>query len=165
MAQATCQLLRRTRNPEGKTWSKPKWDAPPPDALPAPERDVGYMGGIWRTRTFEVVFGENGRRRLWMSEVRDLVEGETPSPFVGVALAADFASPFAKSSDKGLGWNNSDVSLYLHRLPTTPWIGLEVVNHQATDGIAIGECWLHDEAGPIGSSTVAALAQRRIMGD
>jgi hypothetical protein len=35
-----------------------------------------------------------------------------------------------------------------------------VVNHGATDGVAIGECFLHDEQGPIGSATVAALAQR-----
>ena len=44
-----------------------------------------------------------------------------------------------------------------------PWIGFDVVNHHATDGIAIGECWLYDEQGPIGTSTVAALAQRKPM--
>jgi hypothetical protein len=48
-------------------------------------------------------------------------------------------------------------------LPVTNWIGFEVVNHHATDGIAIGECWLYDEKGPIGTSTVAALAQRKPM--
>ena len=32
-----------------------------------------------------------------------------------------------------------------------------------TDGVAIGECWLYDEQGPIGTSTVAALAQRKPM--
>jgi hypothetical protein len=37
------------------------------------------------------------------------------------------------------------------------------VNHQATDGIAIGECFLYDEHGAIGTSTVAALAQRKPM--
>ena len=40
---------------------------------------------------------------------------------------------------------------------------LYVVNHHASDGIAIGECWLYDEKGPIGTSTVAALAQRKPM--
>ena len=56
------------------------------------------------------------------------------------------------------------MTLYLHRLPVTEWVGFEVVNHQATAGVAIGECFLYDEEGPIGSSTVAALAQRRGMG-
>ena len=31
------------------------------------------------------------------------------------------------------------------------------------EGVAIGECWLYDEQGPIGTSTVAALAQRKPM--
>jgi hypothetical protein len=43
------------------------------------------------------------------------------------------------------------------------WIGLEVVNHHATDGVAIGECLLYDQQGPIGTSTTAALAQRKPM--
>ena len=33
-----------------------------------------------------------------------------------------------------------------------------------TDGVAIGECWLYDEAGPIGTATVTALGQRQMMG-
>ena len=74
---------------------------------------------------------------------------------------ADFASPFANAGDKGLGYINSDVTIYLHRLPVTNWIGFDVVNHQASDGVAIGECWLYDEEGPIGTATVAALAQRK----
>ena len=65
-----------------------------------------------------------------------------------VAVAADFASPFANAGDQGLGYINSDVTLYLHRLPVKEWIGFEVVNHRATDGVAIGECWLYDERGP-----------------
>jgi hypothetical protein len=39
-----------------------------------------------------------------------------------------------------------------------------VVNHHATEGVAIGECFLYDQKGPIGTSTVAALAQRKRMG-
>ena len=98
-----------------------------------------------------------------MSEVRDLVDGAPLTPFVRVAVAADFASPFANAGDQGLGYINSDVTLYLHRLPVKEWIGFEVVNHQASDGIAIGECFLYDENGAIGTSTVAALAQRKPM--
>ena len=102
-----------------------------------------------------------GQRRLWMSEVRDIVEGDPLTPFSRVAVACDFASPFANMSSTGLAWINSDVTLYLHRLPATEWIGFESVNHQATDGVAIGECYLYDELGSIGSATVAALTQRR----
>jgi len=107
--------------------------------------------------------GSLGPRRLWMSEVRELVAGVPMTPFVHVAVGADFASPFANAGDKGLGYINSDVTIYLHRLPVTNWIGFDVVNHHGTDGVAIGECWLYDEQGPIGTATVAALAQRKPM--
>lgn len=164
MARASCQLLRRTANPPGAVWSPPKWDAPAPADLPPPAKGVGDMGGMWETRLITGEFGSLGPRRLWMREVRELVGGEPLTPFVRAALAADFASPFANAGEAGLAWINSDITLYLHRPPATAWIGFEVINHQATDGVAIAECWLHDEAGPIGSSSVAALAQARGMG-
>jgi hypothetical protein len=164
MARATCQFLRRTENPEGNVWTPPTWDVPKPDEIEPPSDGRSALGGMWATRPISGAFGGLGERRLWMSEVRECVGGEALTPFVRVALAADFASPFANAGDKGLGWINSDITVYLHRLPTTPWIGFEVKNHGATAGVAIGECWLYDEAGAIGSSSVAALAQRRNMG-
>jgi len=163
MARATCQLLRRTQNPDGKVWSPPPWDAPPPEAIPAPTDPRGSLGGMWAVRPVSGAMGTLGARRLWMSEVRELVGGDTLTPFAQVAVGCDFASPFANAGENGLAYINSDVTLYLHRLPATKWVGYEVVNHQATDGIAIGECLLHDESGPIGSATVTALAQARGM--
>lgn len=160
MARASCQLLRRTENPDGQVWSPPNWDVPAPSDIALPDDPRAGMMGMWTVRPIVGAMGTLGPRRLWMSEVRDLVDGAPLTPFVRVAVGADFASPFANAGDKGLGYINSDVTLYLHRLPVTNWVGYEVVNHHATDGVAIGECWLYDEQGPIGTSTVAALAQR-----
>jgi acyl-CoA thioesterase len=164
MARATVQLLRTSENPEGVVWRPPTWDAPRPGDLAPPTDERSSMRGMWATRQIAGGFGTVGQKRLWMSEVRELVEGEALTPFTRVALAADFASPYANAGDKGLGWINSDITLYLHRLPATEWIGFEVKNHGATAGVAIGECWLYDEEGPIGSSSVAALAQKRKPG-
>jgi hypothetical protein len=97
-----------------------------------------------------------------MREVRELVGGVALTPFQRVAVAADVASPFAHaSSDQGRGDINTDVPVDLHRLPASEWIGFQSVNHQATDGVAVGECWLHDSVGSIGFASCAALAQRR----
>jgi len=163
MARASCQLLRKTENAPGNVWSPPNWDVPVPADIPAPSDPRLGMHGKWTTRPIIGAMGTVGPRRLWMSEVRELVEGAPLTPFARVAVAADFASPFANAGDQGLGYINSDVTLYLHRLPATQWVGFEVVNHHATDGVAIGECNLYDEQGPIGTSTVAALAQRKPM--
>ena len=161
MGRATCQFLRRTENPEGSIWSPPNWDAPAPDALPVPEPRAG-MGGMWAMRPITGAMGTPGQKRTWMMEVRELVEGVPLTPFVRVAVAADFASPFANAGDKGLGYINSDVTVYLSRLPRSEWIGFETINHQSTDGVAVGECFLYDEQGPIGSASCCALAQRRL---
>src|ERR1700733_6908377 len=151
MARASCQLLRKTQNPEGQVWSPPNWDVPAPSDIAAPTDPRLGMNGKWTTRPITGAMGTIGPRRLWVSEVRDLVEGKPLTPFVRAAVAADFASPFANAGDHGLGYINSDATLYLHRLPEQEWIGFEVVNHHATDGVAIGECYLSDQRGPIGT--------------
>lgn len=165
MARASCQFLRRAEAPGGAVWSPPNWSAPAPDALPDPDPDR-FGGAPWLMRPIEGEMGGAGPRRIWMAETRDLIEGEPITPFVRAALAADFASPFANAGDQGLRYINSDATLYLHRLPVSRWIGLEVSNHQATDGVAIADCRVYDEAGAIGTAAVVALAQlaRRLGG-
>ena len=160
--RATCQLLRRANQPTGQVWKPPIWEVPKPADIPPPEDARAGMGGMWAMRRIAGDFGAVGQKRAWMSEVRELVDGRPLTPFVRVAVSADFASPFANAGDQGLEFINSDVTVYLHREPATEWIGYEVVNHGATDGVAIGECFLYDEAGPIGSASCCALAQRRM---
>ncbi|MBI1199308.1 MAG: thioesterase family protein [Phenylobacterium sp.] len=159
--RATCQLLRRTENPPGNVWTPPAWDAPKPADIPEPQDRRAGMGGMWAMRPISGAFGSLGVRKTWMAEVRELVEGEPFTPFARVATAADFASPFANAGDQGLGYINTDLTLYLHREPVTEWVGFEVINHGASDGVAIGECLIHDERGPIGSASCTALAQKR----
>jgi len=161
VALATSQLLRRTEPPPGSVWSPPNWNVPRPDDIPPPDDPRAGMNGMWATRPIVGAMGTRGDRRVWMKDIRDLAEGLPLTPFARVALAADFVSPFANAGDRGLGYINSDVTLYLHRTPVTDWIGFEVINHQATAGVAIGECFVYDEEGPIGSASTCALAQTR----
>jgi len=161
VALATSQLLRRTEAPPGMVWTAPNWDVPRPDDLPAPISAQANMNGMWASRPIVGAMGTHGDRRVWMKEIRDLADGYPLTPFGRVAMAADFVSPFANAGDRGLRYINSDVTLYLCRLPASEWVGFEVVNHQASDGVAIGECFLYDEQGPIGSAATCALAQGR----
>jgi hypothetical protein len=163
IGRATSQLLRRTENPPGRIWTPPTWDAPAPDALPPPGNQAAALGGMWEIRPIVGAMGTLGLRRAWMAEVRALIGGEPLTPFVRAALAADFASPFANAGDAGLAYINSDVTLYLHREPTDRWLGFEVTNHNATDGVAIGECGVYDVEGAIGWVSVCALAQKRTV--
>src|SRR3981081_4791224 len=80
MARASCQLLRKTENPEGNVWSPPNWDVPAPADIPAPTDPRLGMNGKWTTRPIVGAMGDAGPRRLGMSEGRDLVEGAALRP-------------------------------------------------------------------------------------
>lgn len=159
-ARASCQLLRRGEAPPGRVWKPEPWDAPPPADVPLSEGPRRTAGGKWAIRPISGTMGEAGRKRAWMSEVRELVEGVALTPFVRVAVASDYASPFAHGGDTGLEYINTDVTLYLHRPLAGEWVGFENVNHGATAGVAVGECFLHDEQGPVGFAACAALANQ-----
>jgi Acyl-CoA thioesterase C-terminal domain/Acyl-CoA thioesterase N-terminal domain len=161
VARGTCQFLLRSENAPGKTFSPPNWNVPRPEDLPPPP--AGQFGErMWKMRNISDWFSSNGARRgAWMAEIRELVEGEPLTPFTRVAVAADFTSPLANRSENSLGYINTDVNVYLHRLPKGEWIGFEKINHQASDGVAIGECFLYDVDGAIGSASCAALRQER----
>ncbi|HEY7269737.1 MAG TPA: thioesterase family protein [Dehalococcoidia bacterium] len=131
--------------------------APSPSATaPPPFRPM------WETRPITGSgFGGVEQKRAWIRESRLLVAGEPLTPFVRAALAADYTNPFANSGDRGLNFVNADITLYLHRLPQTEWIGFEVASHQSEEGIAVGECNLYDERGAIGHALVCGVANSR----
>jgi len=157
-ARASLVLLKRGEQPTGEVWSVPSWDVPLPEALPDPA-----MGAPWEMRPItEGWFGAFEQKRMWLRESRSLVDGEAMTPLARVATAADIANPLANSGTNGLEFINGDITLYLARLPVDEWIGFEVARHISADGVAMGECNVYDKRGPIGTSTVSALSQRRL---
>lgn len=157
-ARASVVMLKRAEQPAGEVWSAPPWDAPHPDTLPEPEWEAP-----WEMRPMtEGWFGAFEQKRMWLRETRELVAGEEMTPLVRVATAADIANPLANSGPNGLEFINGDITLYLARLPADEWVGFEVARHLSADGVAVGECVVYDTRGPIGTSTVSAVSQRRL---
>lgn len=158
--RATCQLLRKTDEPEGEVWNGGgNWEVPAPDDLePVPPSPL-TMDGMWDMRFISGPFHQPGQRRVWMREIRPLVGGEPLTPFARVAVGCDYISPMSNLGSAGLKYINSDVTLYLHRAPIGDWIGYETAAHDATHGVAIGHCHIYDEQGRIGWGSVCALGQ------
>jgi acyl-CoA thioesterase len=156
VARASAVMLRRAEQPAGQVWTPPDWDMPPPEAA-GRAAPFGPPPGDGRS-TAE-------RRRTWFRDEGQLVAGEEMSPFVRVALAADLTNPFANSGTNGLNFINADITLYLHRLPVSEWIGFEVASHRSADGIAVGACTLYDIDGAIGQTVVCSVANRRLEPD
>ncbi|GAB3301335.1 acyl-CoA thioesterase domain-containing protein [Parasphingorhabdus pacifica] len=163
VARASVVLLRRSEQPPGDVERTPRWEAPDPHELGAPPIRPGWQPPFdswllssdgkptedWDTR---------GARRVWLRERHPLVEGETTSPVVRTALAADFASPLAHYGTRGLGFINADYNLTLSRPPDGDFIGIHSDGHISDDGIAAGQCTLHDPTGPIGFCATTAVA-------
>ncbi|WP_248959257.1 acyl-CoA thioesterase domain-containing protein [Sphaerisporangium perillae] len=155
IARATAVLLRRGEQPEGEVSRTPTWDAPTPEEIgPQPPGAWTPPFDLWRLTSWT----DPGPKRVWLRETFPLVEGETMSPFVRVALAGDFASPLANSGTAGLHFINADYTLTLSRLPLGEDIGLESNGHLSDDGVATAHCTVHDTSGPIGYCLVTAVA-------
>jgi hypothetical protein len=122
------------------------------------------MHGKWTVRPIVGTMGTVGPRRLWMREVRDLVEGAPLTPFVRVAVAADFASPFANAGDQGLA--TSTATSLVSASPAGEGMdrlrGGQSPRHRRRRDRRM--LLLYDQQGPIGTSTVAALAQNARAG-
>jgi hypothetical protein len=153
-ARASCVLLRRGDEPPGSFWSPEDWNVAAPETI-APTAD----GPDW-IRPIDGRMDTLDQRRAWFCRDAQLVRSVENTPFVRVALSSDFASPFALHSDVGLFYINSDITLNIHRLPAGDWIGFEVASAGATDGVAVGNCFLYDSSGRIGSVVMGALAQQ-----
>jgi hypothetical protein len=159
-ARATCQFVLASEPPSGHVWSAPPWDAPHPDELPAPPGE-DKPSRLFYHREIAGKLGSAAPKQMWMGERYPLVEGVALTPFARAAVAVDFASPFMHAAEKGIQYINTDVTMQLHRAPVGEWIGFEVTGHEASHGIAVGTCRLHDIQGPIGFATCTALANER----
>lgn len=159
VARATCQFLEPTSSPAGRVWSPAAWSTPHPDTLQnGSEKDSPRAFDLrWTAGSLGAVV-EKG---CWVRERFALVEGQPFTPFSRVALAADFASPFTNAGDAGIQYMNTDVTIHLHRRLEGEWLGFEATGHEASHGIAVGHCRLHDLSGPIGFVSCTALANER----
>lgn len=156
-ARASCQFLRPGAPPEHAAPGPAPWSVPHPDALLAGSRRINRLSDV------RLIAGDMGSplpRMCWMRELQDIVLGETPSPWEVIAGQADFGSPWAHSGQQS-EYINTDVTTHIHRLPVSEWIGFEATGHEASQGIAVGHCRLHDLRGPIGHVATTAVAMKR----
>jgi hypothetical protein len=151
-------LLRPGAQPPGRVWEPDPWSAPTPEQL-------GNLtpGGTERSLIDIRPINEGGlagtaQKRLWIREVQSLVSGEGLSAFVRVVAAADLANPFGNFGEDGLAFINSDLTVYLGRLPVGEWIGLEIVSRTSTGGVSVVSGNLHDLDGMLGHCAVGSVA-------
>ena len=169
IAQGKFLLLRRSAQPEGSYRQTPGWAAPapgpqlgPPTRTDGPGLDGAAAGHRWTAphQSWRVNNGRSGPESVgtWVRDVYPLVAGEELTPLVRLGLAGDLASGEANTSDRGLHFINADYTIYLGRELQGEYIGLQPYGHVSDRGVAIGQCIVHDEQGPVGFIATTALA-------
>jgi acyl-coenzyme A thioesterase PaaI-like protein len=153
-------FTRRSEAPPGSVWAPAvTMPAPPePDDTPSfgPRPYVGPTAkpagnfDPWRDATQE--------KYVWYDFDAQLVEGEQTSAFVRAAAVADVANPLTNWGSHGLQFVNSDVTLLLSRLPEGTMLGMAARDRQEADGVSVGTAVMFDRLGPVGLTTVTALA-------
>jgi hypothetical protein len=80
------------------------------------------------------------------------------TPLVRLGMAADLASPVSNYSTRGLSFINADYTVHVGREPEGEHVGIQPSGHISQPGVAAGHCVVHDQRGPVGFVTTAAVA-------
>jgi hypothetical protein len=163
-ARASVMLLRPAAQPPGRVWQPDPWSVPTPEQLGNLAPDPTERSFIDIRPINEAGLAEATQKRLWIREVQRLVPGEELSPFVRAVAAADLANPFGNFGEQGLAFINSDLTVYLGRLPVGEWIGLEIVSRTSTGGVSVVSGNLHDLDGAVGHCAVGSVATEAKVG-
>ena len=177
--RALCQIVRQDTQPTNPVWQSPAWPAPHPDTLPAtrhwrwdlravPDGHPRFsrqspIGGSADHGNTPVLgkLAPASARQAWVRVATQIVAGHPLSRFGMLVTTADFASPLTHSSEFGIDFVNTDLTIHLHRLPLGDWLGYELIGHSSKDGIGVGQAALHDLTGPLGTVVVSAIANSR----
>jgi len=128
---------------------------PPPDA--ASHRPfflgndvVGYHTATdWRF--LSGAFGEPGPAIAWCRSLVSLVDAEPLSPLQRVLIVADSGNGIsAVAAPSQLIFVNTDLTVALHREPTSEWIGMDSRTVLEPNGSGLASSVLHDTHGKCG---------------
>jgi hypothetical protein len=149
--KARAWLIRR----QELGFDAPSVDLSPP---PGPERggdtndfpEFGYLRAM-ETRFVAGSFTKPGPATAWFRMRHPLVAGEDISPLVRVLIAADSGNGISASID----WSkwffiNTDLSVYLHRMPDGEWVCLDALTVPEQHGVGLAVSTISDERGTIG---------------
>lgn len=132
----------------------------PESSMPFSPGRVGY-GTLVETR---VARGRlfDGPCQVWFRLRHPLLDGETPSPYQRVLVAADSGNGISAMLDyRQFSFVNSDLTVNLLRRPLGEWICLDACTHLGTQGGGVVETKLFDEAGFIGLATQSLMVRPR----
>jgi len=161
LTQATTLCLRADAS-LGSVGADHTVEAPQPPEAAIPNR-VDRVGNGWvsypGTLEMRHVVPPGGQDApvVWIRADAPVLAEAPLTPAVRAASIADFVSPFANMQPGRSGYVNADITLHLHRQPTSEWNYLRIVSRGAADGVATAQAVLGDMSGAYGGCSAASL--------
>lgn len=162
VARATLVQYRISEPPQGKEWVSAT-DFTPPELIDTALTTYISSDEVGWSRT--IADHQNTSRKRYVNRSIDVIEGQTNTPFVRAAVAAEGTSLVTNLGSQGVGYINGDLTVALARLPQDDWVAVQADSHWAADGIAVGNSTLFDSRGPFGSGLVTAISNPAVQID
>lgn len=157
-ARASVTYLVASEEPSGEVW-QPDRQLPVPDQpLDGPWGNPPLFKSGTNDWTHDFASGVNPFRKAAWTNVPAIVDGHPITPFERVAFVADQTNLVCNWGTDGINFINSDVSLTLSRLPEGLEVGLFAQDRISANGVAVATAILYDRTGPLGTSSITALA-------
>lgn len=128
--------------------------------FPFAGKHVGYSDLVETRSARGAIF--DGPCAIWFRLCHPLLNGEAPSPYQRVAVAADSGNGISAILDfERYSYVNSDLTINLLRRPQGEWICLDARTLLGPDGCGLAESTLYDERGLIGRATQSLAIRLR----
>ena len=164
VARASTLLMRREATIDIPADANVPAEPPIPPREPVGPDEFGSIEG-WTPPGFAYAMdyhrsigaiGSGAPAAIWMRLRCGVVAGQRSTPFQWAAAASDMGSQLGGYLPvMAYRTINADISLGLHRLPTTEWIAMDGIHRVADDAIGLTNSTMFDEKGIVGQIQAA----------
>jgi hypothetical protein len=127
---------------------------PPPEELEPWDPSTGWPGGFIATAEVRRAQVEPGRATYWVRTTQPLLEDEEVSRLAAVAGLLDIANGMTvRAAPRDVAFPNVDLTAHFFARPGDGWLGLDTAVSFGADGVGLTTSVVHDEGGPIGTSS------------
>lgn len=122
--------------------------------MPAWDMSALWPGGFIASTEVRRLSPEPGRATAWVRTDVGLVAGEPVSTAARAIGLLDIANGIAvRAEPTEVAFPNIDLTAHLFALPRGRWLGFDTTVSFSADGLGLTHSIIHDETGPIGSSS------------
>ncbi|HEX4687189.1 MAG TPA: thioesterase family protein [Nocardioides sp.] len=138
---------------------------PSPDETKPWDPTTVWPGGFIRTAEVRRDEREPGRAHVWVRTTEPLLADEEVSRCASVVGLLDIANGMTvRAAPREVMFPNVDLTAHFFAQPAEGWLGLDTTVSFGADGLGLTTSVVHDETGPIGTSSQCLTVRPPLAG-